>query len=322
MTTDRIPGREAAARHGWWMANRFLVLRRIAQFGFLAVFLTGPLFGILIAKGWIAKDTPFGSWIAKGGAWIAKGTLASSKTFDILPLTDPFVLVQSLAARHLPETAALTGAAIVLVAYFLLGGRTYCSWVCPINPVTDLAAYLRRRLGLGKGLTMRPATRMWVLGLVIILSAVTGTIAWEIINPITALWRALVFGLGFGLTGVVAIFLFDLLVVRDGWCGHICPVGAFYGLIGRATLLRVSAKGRERCDDCLECFNVCPEMHVIAPALRGEKTGVGPIITSGDCTVCGRCIDVCAERCFVLTHRFDEATNPGPAVKQNTVGAA
>ena len=312
MTTDRIPGRETAARHGWWMANRFLVLRRIAQFGFLAIFLTGPLFGV----------------------WIAKGTLASSKTFDALsrwpcsngrcalPLTDPFVLVQSLAARHLPETAALTGAAIVLIAYFLLGGRTYCSWVCPINPVTDLAAYLRRRLGLGKGLTMRPATRMWVLGLAIILSAITGTIAWEIVNPITALWRALVFGLGFGLTGVVAIFLFDLLVVRDGWCGHICPVGAFYGLIGRVTLLRVSAKGRERCDDCLECFNVCPEMHVIAPALRGEKTGVGPLITSGDCTVCGRCIDVCAERCFVLTHRFDEATNPGPAAKQNTVGAA
>jgi ferredoxin-type protein NapH len=71
----------------------------------------------------------------------------------------------------------------------------------------------------------------------------------------------------------------------------------------------------------MECFNVCPEMHVIAPALRGEKTGIGPVITSADCTVCGRCIDVCAERCFVLTHRFDEAINPAPAIKE-PAGAA
>ena len=29
-------------------------------------------------------------------------------------------------------TAALLGALIVLVAYALIGGRMYCSWVCPI----------------------------------------------------------------------------------------------------------------------------------------------------------------------------------------------
>ncbi|MCL2713321.1 MAG: quinol dehydrogenase ferredoxin subunit NapH [Alphaproteobacteria bacterium] len=290
-----IPGRKAMQRHGWWLANRFLVLRRLAQLGFLALFLAGPLFGV----------------------WIVKGTLASSKTplpfakpFDALPLSDPLIVLQALAARHIPETEALIGALIVLVAYLILGGRTYCSWVCPINPIADLAAYLRRRLNLGKGLVLRQVTRMWMLALIIVVSALTGTIAWEIINPITALWRGIVFGLGFSFTLVVAIFLFDLLVANQGWCGHICPVGAFYGLLGRVTLLRVSVPGRARCDDCLECFAVCPEMHVIAPALRGEKLGNGPIITSPDCTVCGRCIDVCSERCFVLTHRFNQATDP------------
>lgn len=283
MSAVRNPGRKAAERHGWWMANRFLVLRRLAQFGFLAVFLTGPVFGV----------------------WIAKGTLASSLTFDILPLTDPLVLVQSLAARHVPETLALTGAAIVLAFYLLLGGRTYCSWVCPINPVTDFAAYLRRRFDLDKGLTMKPATRWWALGLILAVSALTGTIAWELVNPITAFWRAATFGGWVGLIGVATIFAFDLLVMRNGWCGHVCPVGAFYGLIGRVALLRVAATGRARCDDCLDCFSVCPEMHVIAPALRGERIGNGPVIASGDCTVCGRCVDVCPERVFRLTHRFD-----------------
>lgn len=291
MIASRIPGKAAAARYGWWTAHRFLVLRRLAQFGFLAVFLTGPLFGI----------------------WIAKGTLASSRTFDVLPLTDPFILLQSLVARHVPEATALIGAAIVLGAYLLLGGRSYCSFVCPINPITDFAAWLRRRVGLDKGVAMRPATRWWVLGLVLAVSAATGTIAWELVNPITALWRAAVFGTGFGVVGALAIFVFDLFAVQHGWCGHICPVGAFYGLIGRATLLRVAAPGRARCDDCLECFAVCPEMHVIAPALRGERFSLGPVIKSGDCTLCGRCIDVCHERVFRLAHRFDDRLDPVPS---------
>lgn len=294
MTLSRIPGRATAARYGWWTAHRLLVLRRIAQLGFLAVFLTGPLFGV----------------------WIAKGTLASSLTFDVLPLTDPLIAVQSVLARHIPEATALIGAAIVLAAYLVLGGRTYCSWVCPINPITDLAAYLRRRFDLERGAALRRQARWWVLGLILVASAVTGTIAWEIINPITALWRAALFGVGFGLVGVVAIFLFDLLVAHHGWCGHLCPVGAFYGLIGRATLLRVTARGRARCDDCLECFNVCPEMHVIGPALRGDKYGGGPVIASGDCTVCGRCIDVCHERVFALTHRFDQRLDAQRAESQ------
>lgn len=291
MNAVRHPGREAAARHGWWSAHRFLLLRRATQLAFLGFFVSGPLLGF----------------------WIAKGTLASSLTFDVLPLTDPLILLQSLAARHIPEMTAFVGAAILLAGYLLLGGRTYCSWVCPINPVTDLAAYLHRRLGFDKGWTMKRSTRLWVLALVLVVAAATSTIAWELINPITTLWRAAVFGvLGLALISFPAIFVFDLLVVQHGWCGHICPVGAFYGLVGKATLLRVSARGRARCDDCLECFAVCPEMHVIAPALRGERAARGPIILSGDCTVCARCIDVCPERVFVLTHRFDQRLDPAP----------
>ncbi|TAK47648.1 MAG: quinol dehydrogenase ferredoxin subunit NapH [Xanthobacteraceae bacterium] len=285
-----IPGRAARARHGWWTANRFLVLRRAAQLGFLALFLTGPLFGF----------------------WIAKGTLASSLTLNVLPLTDPLVLAQSLGARHWPEATALLGAAIVLAVYLVLGGRTYCSWVCPVNPVTDLAAYLRRRLGIARGGPVKSSIRLWMLAMILIVAALTGTIAWELVNPITALWRTLVFGSLFGLWLVAAIFVFDLFVVRDGWCGHVCPVGAFYGLIGRAALMRVSARGRARCDDCLECYVVCPEDHVITPALR-EGHGPGPVILSGDCTACGRCADVCPERVFVFTHRFDRTLDAAGA---------
>ncbi|NDW00220.1 quinol dehydrogenase ferredoxin subunit NapH [Salipiger sp. PrR002] len=279
-------GAEAIHLKGWWRAHRFLLLRRLSQGFFLLLFLLGPWFGL----------------------WWVTGTLAGSRSFGILPLTDPLVLAQSLAAGHWPELTALIGAAIVVIGYVLIGGRVYCSWVCPINPVTDAAHWLHVRLGLPKGWQPKRHTRLWLLGTVLVVSALTGTIAWEAINPITMLHRGLVFGTAFGMgfawALVALVFLFDLLVSRRGWCGHLCPVGAFYGLLGTHSLLRVSATGRAACDDCMDCFAVCPENHVIAPALRGKEAET-PLILSPDCTNCGRCVDVCSVDVFSFTHRFD-----------------
>ncbi|MCA0404603.1 MAG: quinol dehydrogenase ferredoxin subunit NapH [Proteobacteria bacterium] len=283
MAANLTPYIEAEEKKGFWQAHRFGILRRLSQLFFLALFLTGPLFGL----------------------WIAKGTIASSMTLNVLPLTDPFVLVQSLATRHWPEGLALIGAGIVLVGYLLLGGRSYCAWVCPLNPVTDFAAFLRRKLGITTSAKLRAETRHYFAVGLVIMSALTGMVAWELVNPITALHRALVFGTFFGLLPALAIFLFDLFVAKHGWCGHLCPVGAAYGAIGKVALLRVSAPARAACDDCMDCFAVCPEPHVITPALRGGKTGASPVILSADCTLCGACIDTCPERVFAFTHRFD-----------------
>ena len=129
------------------------------------------------------------------------------------------------------------------------------------------------------------------------------------------LHRGLIFGMGFAWTFVLAVFLFDLVVSRRGWCGHLCPVGAFYGLLGTGSVLRVSAANRAECDDCMDCFAVCPEMHVITPALRGAE-GDTPLILSSDCTNCGRCIDVCAPDVFKFTTRFDDTPAPARAVRR------
>ncbi|MEP5010659.1 quinol dehydrogenase ferredoxin subunit NapH, partial [Roseobacter sp.] len=241
-------GAEAIRDKGWWLANRFLILRRVSQLSFLSLFLLGPWFGI----------------------WWVKGNLSGSMTFNILPLTDPFIALQSMAAGHWPELTALIGALIVGVAYALIGGRVYCAWVCPINPVTDAASWLHRKLDLPKGWQPKRGTRYFMLAMVLVVSGLTGTIAWEVVNPISMLHRGLIFGMGFAWAFVIGVFLFDLLLARRGWCGHLCPVGAFYGLLGQTSVLRVTADKREACDDCMDCFAVCPEMHVITPALRGK----------------------------------------------------
>ena len=277
------PGAEAVRARGWLGAHKWLMLRRASQVGILTLFLTGPLLGL----------------------WIVKGNLASSLTLDVLPLTDPFVMLQQLAAGHLPETVAVTGALIVLGFYLMVGGRAYCSWVCPVNIITDAAEWLRHRLNIKGGVHVSRSSRYWLLGSILLVSLVSGTIAWELVNPVSVVFRGLVFGMGLGWVMVAAIFLLDSLVGRRLWCGHLCPVGAFYGLVGHASLFRVSAAGRDQCDDCMDCFAVCPEQQVIRPALKGADKGAGPVILSGQCTNCGRCIDVCARDVFRFSIRFD-----------------
>lgn len=282
-------GAEAVAEKGWLAAHKWLVLRRISQFSLLALFLAGPWFG----------------------QWIVKGNLAYSYTLGVLPLTDPYVALQSMVTGHLPETLGLVGMAIVLVFYLLVGGRVYCSWVCPVNVVTDAAGWLRDRLGIKGSAQLGRNTRYWILGMTFVGSAVTGVVLWELINPVSMLHRGLVFGMGLAWTVVLAIFLFDLFVMSRGWCGRLCPVGAFYSLLGRWSPLRVAATKRSACNDCMDCFEVCPEPQVIRPALKGEGKGVGPVILAPNCTNCGRCIDVCSKDVFRFGGRH-AAVDPAP----------
>jgi ferredoxin-type protein NapH len=202
-------------------------------------------------------------------------------------------------------TVAGIGAATILVFYLAVGGRAYCSWVCPINVVTDAAFWLRSKFGLNLGWQPKKNIRYWLLVMTLVVSALTSSIAWEIVNPITMLQRGLVFGMGTAWAIVLAVFLFDLIVSRRGWCSHLCPVGAFYGLLGKFSVVRVSAIKRSACTDCGDCFRVCPEPQVITLPLQGEDKGAGPIVTSGDCTNCGRCIDVCDEDVFHFATRFE-----------------
>lgn len=263
---------------------RWLLARRAVQAGFMGLFLLGPMADI----------------------WLVRGNLASSEFLGVLSLSDPFIALQSFAAGHVVAATAIIGALTVAGFYMVFGGRTFCSWVCPINPVTDAAAWLRRRLGIKTSLHLPRQTRLWLVPVLLALSWALGQIAFEVINPITMLHRGLLFGLGAGWLIVLAVFLFDLLLVKHGWCGHLCPVGAFYGLLGRFSAVKVSAAKRAACTDCGDCFQVCPEPHVIAPALYPKQSGDTPLILNTDCSSCGKCMDVCAPDVFRFVHRFDD----------------
>jgi ferredoxin-type protein NapH len=132
----------------------------------------------------------------------------------------------------------------------------------------------------------------------IVVSAIVGAAAFEFINPIGIFTRGVIFGLGFGWTLILAIFLFDLFVVKNGWCGHMCPVGAAYSIIGAKNLIRVY-HDHIKCTNCGNCKEVCPEKEVLNPIIN-KKSG---FIEGIACTNCGRCIEVCNDNALRFSIR-------------------
>lgn len=252
---------------------RYLILRRVTQVSVLLLFFA----------------TAHWAWTFAGQPLLS-GNLSASSVVGIIPMSDPFAVLQILITRHLLVPEVLIGAAVVLVFYGLIGGRVFCSWICPVNAVTDFAGWLRNHLNLSNALHLNRSLRYYALVLVLVLSLLTGLAAFEWVSPIAMLHRELIFGIGMGLIGVGGIFLFDLMVVRHGWCGHLCPLGAFYAVVGRAAQLRVRFD-ETTCTRCGECIRVCPEPQV----LNLNQAAQRGLVTSGECTNCGRCVPVCPE---------------------------
>ncbi|MCK5337430.1 MAG: quinol dehydrogenase ferredoxin subunit NapH [Bacteroidales bacterium] len=247
--------------------NRYLVLRRTLQFGLLL------LFGGANWWGWK----------------FLMGNYSSAYVLESFYLTDPHAVLQTFAAGFVMSTDAIVGGIIVLLFYGLIAGRSFCSWVCPVNILTDLATWMRKKWRLSENdnfLRINRKTRYWILGLGLILSPIVGVAAFEVINPIGMLHRGVIFGFGMGWTFVVAVFLFDLLFVEYGWCGHLCPLGAFYTLSSRFALIKVKHDA-EKCTLCMKCKDVCHEIQVLD--LIGEESGY----IKGACSNCGRCVEVC-----------------------------
>jgi ferredoxin-type protein NapH len=259
---------------GWTIARRAL------QLGLLAAFAGAP-------------------W-AEGQRWV-QGTLASSLWFGQWVLSDPLVMLQALVAGAAPGAAGWWGAGLVVLPVLLLGGRLFCGWVCPVNLLTDAVDALRRAIGWRGGLWPRPHRhlRLLLLAAVLVASAASGQVVWEWVNPITAVSRALAFGLWAGAAITLGLVLgVDLLLVRRGWCGTLCPVGALHALLGRWGRLRVAAPHAAACTRCGDCFEACPEPQVIVPVLAADRRTLH--IADGDCLRCGRCLEVCDEGVFEM----------------------
>ncbi len=275
-----------------WKNNKYLILRRIVQLTILLLFVGGNYWG----------------WT------VLKGDLSSAKVLNTIHFSDPFMVLQTLTSGYILTLDIWIGAITVFVLYSVFFGRAFCSWVCPMNIITDLAARTRKMLRLFLEKVNVPITRnlrYWILLLSLIMSFLSGVAAFELVSPISILHRGIIFGMGMGWAAITLVFLFDLFVIQRGWCGYLCPLGAFYTGINRISLLKVQ-HDHIKCTACNKCLLVCPEKQILLPYINKETTQ----IYGSECTNCGRCIDVCDDNALWFSLNKFEKLSVIESIKQ------
>lgn len=174
---------------------RFLIARRVTQIAIMVLYVIANVYGINILM----------------------GNLSSSLLLNTIPLSDPYAVLQMAFAGAVLSFDILLGAFFITMFYMIVGGRAFCSWICPVNMITDLANYLRRKFGFNQIQKKQPASRnirYWVIAISFVLSFIIGIAAFELISPVSMVHRGIIFGLGFGWATMVVIFLFDLFVKK------------------------------------------------------------------------------------------------------------
>ncbi len=224
---------------------------------------------------------------------LLEGALTASRFLGFHLIDLNAALQVMLAHRHIIVNL-LIGTATVLVLWLLLGGRSFCSWVCPYHLLSELAEKLHLRLAEKKlvkdhGFDRRGRAVFWAV--FALLALATGYTVFETISPTGIVSRALIYGPGLALLWVLALLAFEVLYSRRAWCRYVCPIGLTYGLVGVFSPVHI----RHRLDRCFhegDCRKVCLVPHVLEHVIRGRATR--PITEVGaDCTRCGMCVDVC-----------------------------
>jgi ferredoxin-type protein NapH len=224
---------------------------------------------------------------------ILEGALTGSRFigFHLIDLNSALQVM--LAHKHLIVNLVI-GTLTIGGFWLVMGGRTFCSWVCPYHLLSELAEMLHLKLAANRVVSdqkinrwLRPA--LW-LGFAV-LALLSGYTVYEAISPTGIVSRALIYGPGLALLWVVALLGFEVFFVRRAWCRYACPIGLTYGVVGTLSPVRVKYSLKT----CLhegDCRKVCLVPHVLETVIKGRAADV-EVPIGPDCTRCGLCVDAC-----------------------------
>jgi ferredoxin-type protein NapH len=225
---------------------------------------------------------------------LIEGALTASRVIGF-HMADLNSGIQVILAFKVILINLVIGMVTVLLLWWLLGGRTFCSWACPYHFLSEWAEKLHLKLAAKKWVSDHPLdrrTRTWLYLLFAVLTFATGYTVFETINPVGILSRAMIYGsAAFALMWVALLLLVEIFYSRRAWCRYLCPIGLTYGIIGVTSPLHVKYIATH-CQHEGECRSVCLVPHVLECVKKGRAPEV-EVALGADCTRCGLCIDIC-----------------------------
>ncbi|MBF0218229.1 MAG: NapH/MauN family ferredoxin-type protein [Gammaproteobacteria bacterium] len=224
---------------------------------------------------------------------ILEGALTASR-FVGFHMADLNSALQVMLAYKVVVLNLVIGTVTVFMMWVLLGGRTFCSWVCPYHLLAEWAEVIHLRLeakGWVNNHTFHRGVRTVLYFIFALLALITGYTVFETLSPTGILSRALIYGPGLALIWVGLLLLLEIFYSRRLWCRYACPIGITYGVVGLLSPLRVTYNATA-CHHEGDCRKVCLVPHVLDLTIRGRAPEIVNDV-SADCTRCGLCVDIC-----------------------------
>ena len=193
--------------------------------------------------------------------------LSSASLHAICPFGGVVSVYQFIAAGtyvHKIHSAAFVLMWIVFALTVFLG-PVFCGWICPLGSIQEWFGKLGKKIFKRRFNRMIPYKvdrilrylRYVMLGWVLYMTAVTGTLVFSDIDPYFALfnfWRSEV---AIGGVFILAVVLVLSLIVERPFCKYACPYGAVLGVFNLFRIFKIRRRP-STCIDCKACDRSCP----------------------------------------------------------------
>lgn len=198
----------------------------------------------------------------RGIPFLSTASLHAICPFGGVVTLHQFITTGTLIRKVRQSSLVLSGLVMLLAVLF---GPVFCGWVCPLGSVQEWVGKLGKKL-LGKRYNhILPSKldnvlrylRYLMLSWVVYMSAVSGTLIFQSIDPYYALFN---FWTGeVAVTGllVLGVTLLGSLVVERPWCKYACPYGALLGITNLFRVFKIRRK-ESSCISCGLCSKECP----------------------------------------------------------------
>lgn len=244
-----------------------------------------------------------------------KGGLSSSYYKSVLYLQ----FIPSIIKFFTPGTILSVGFVVILILT-LLGGRVYCSAICPLGIIQDIIIFIKRKFNKRQRNRFKNAfsiLRYSFLGIAIIGLLFSGLLTINLLDPYanfgrigTHIFQPIVLGVNNLFAKIVPSLGFHplesrpfhilafsfalgvlLLVVAMSWiqgrlyCNTVCPVGTFLGLVSKISLFKIKIN-QTSCTQCGKCQTVCKANCINIKTMEVDESR---------CVSCYNCIPICED---------------------------
>jgi NAD-dependent dihydropyrimidine dehydrogenase PreA subunit len=181
------------------------------------------------------------------------------------------------------------------VALALILRRSFCGQICAFGGLQEFFGKIGKKLFKKRPVVPQKLDKVLrylkyvVLAVTVAMAWITGELWITPYDPFNALghladFNALITSYLVGFI-ILVLSLLGSVVYDRFFCKYLCPAGAFYGLIGKASPYAVRVN-EDACIRCGKCNKACPMNVEVMDAKNGR-------VTSLECINCNECVNVC-----------------------------